>query len=393
MLILFKNKKIKKSLFFNLFFKILEKIIDFIDFFYLERNLIIRQRWESMKKKSLESLTKEPLTPYVVYEKNGWFRKATRKTFDECLTAIETDPAYIRRIKNPCETLVLKAIQKNPNLIQYIKKPSEVVCLETVKLQGGLLGFLSPRQRTPHVCLEAVRQNGYALQFVEHQTEQICLEAVRQKGWALAYVHHPTPEICLEAIKNDGRAIEWVAHPTIEMSLTAIKTYPSWMSELTEMPESFYLEAVKRNPSVFPFIKNPTAKVLFEAVKQDGRLIQHISTSQLTRKICGEAIKQTFLTFSMEQKEGFKISTLLEKSQKKELIATELLKQPSLFDIIPFREEELSKIQHLIPRNQDFSFESYQSYRIQLRLEQLSVDQSPYHFLSDELHSFPTRTD
>lgn len=316
-----------------------------------------------MKKKSLESLPKEPLTPYVVYEKNGWFRKATRKTFDECLTAIETDPAYIRRIKNPCETLVLKAIQKNPNLIQYIKKPSEVVCLETVKLQGGLLGFLSPRQRTPHVCLEAVRQ----------------------KGWALAYVHHQTPEICLETIKNDGQAIEWVAHPTMEMSLTAIKTYPSWMSELTEMPESFYLEAVKQNPSVFPFIKNPTVKVLFEAVKQDGKLIQHITNSQLTRKICGEAIKQTFLTFSMEQKEGLKISTLLEKSQKKELIATELLKQPSLFDIIPFREEELSKIQHLIPRNQDFSFESYQSYRIQLKLEQLSLDQSPYHLLSDGL--------
>jgi len=30
--------------------------------------------------------------------------------------------------------------------------------------------------------LEAVKQNGYALKYVENQTEEICLEAVKQKG-------------------------------------------------------------------------------------------------------------------------------------------------------------------------------------------------------------------
>ena len=37
-------------------------------------------------------------------------------------------------------------------------------------------------------ALEAVKQNGYALQYVKEQTEEICLEAVKQDGYALQFV-------------------------------------------------------------------------------------------------------------------------------------------------------------------------------------------------------------
>ena len=36
--------------------------------------------------------------------------------------------------------------------------------------------------------LEAVKQNGDALQYVKEQSEAICLEAVKQNGYALKYV-------------------------------------------------------------------------------------------------------------------------------------------------------------------------------------------------------------
>ena len=45
------------------------------------------------------------------------------------------------------------------------------------------------------MCLEAVKQNGYALKFVEEQTPEICLEAVKQYIWALQLVKERTPEI------------------------------------------------------------------------------------------------------------------------------------------------------------------------------------------------------
>jgi hypothetical protein len=39
------------------------------------------------------------------------------------------------------------------------------------------------------VALEAVKQDGYALKYVNEQTEEICLEAVKQKSYALKYVN------------------------------------------------------------------------------------------------------------------------------------------------------------------------------------------------------------
>lgn len=37
-------------------------------------------------------------------------------------------------------------------------------------------------------ALEAVKQDGYALQYVKDQTQDICIEAVKQDGYALRYV-------------------------------------------------------------------------------------------------------------------------------------------------------------------------------------------------------------
>ena len=37
-------------------------------------------------------------------------------------------------------------------------------------------------------CLEAVKQNGYSLQYIKEQTENICLEAVKVNGKSLQYV-------------------------------------------------------------------------------------------------------------------------------------------------------------------------------------------------------------
>ena len=51
-------------------------------------------------------------------------------------------------------------------------------------------------------CLKVVKQNGLALQFVEHQDIDICLEAVNQNGMALKYVKDQRLGICIAAIKS-----------------------------------------------------------------------------------------------------------------------------------------------------------------------------------------------
>ena len=53
--------------------------------------------------------------------------------------------------------------------------------------------------------LYKVKLNGLSLEYVtvEH-TPELCLAAVQQYGWALQYVKEQTPDICLAAVQKNG---------------------------------------------------------------------------------------------------------------------------------------------------------------------------------------------
>ncbi len=42
------------------------------------------------------------------------------------------------------------------------------------------------------------------------QTHELCMAAVQQDGWALQYVKEQTPELCMAAVKQNGYALEYV---------------------------------------------------------------------------------------------------------------------------------------------------------------------------------------
>ena len=79
-----------------------------------------------------------------------------------------------------------------------------------MKQCGWALVDVNAENRTPEICLEAVRQHGLALQYVRNQTDEICLAAVRQNGIALGCVICQTFEICMEAVKQNESAIYYV---------------------------------------------------------------------------------------------------------------------------------------------------------------------------------------
>ena len=59
-------------------------------------------------------------------------------------------------------------------------------------------------------CLEAVKQYGWALKYVNTQTPEICLEAVKQNGYGLAYVNNQTPLIVAHAIVQNKHAKQFI---------------------------------------------------------------------------------------------------------------------------------------------------------------------------------------
>jgi hypothetical protein len=94
-------------------------------------------------------------------------------------------------------------------------KTNKFILNEIVSVKDFLQRFISP--------LEAVKQNGFVLQYIEEQTDEICLEAVKQNGMALQFVFKQTPEICLEAVKQNGFALQYIEEQTDEIWSEAIK--------------------------------------------------------------------------------------------------------------------------------------------------------------------------
>jgi hypothetical protein len=83
-----------------------------------------------------------------------------------------------------------------------------VICMEAVKQDGLALQFV--KEQTDLICMEAVKQDCLALQFVKEQTDLICMEAVKQDGLALQFVKKQTKDICIQAIKNKRMVLKYV---------------------------------------------------------------------------------------------------------------------------------------------------------------------------------------
>ena len=68
------------------------------------------------------------------------------------------------------------------------------------------------KEQSYELCLTAVRQDGYALKYVQNEfkTYDLCLAAVQQDGMALEFVLVQNKEICLAAVRRDTQALKFV---------------------------------------------------------------------------------------------------------------------------------------------------------------------------------------
>jgi tetratricopeptide (TPR) repeat protein len=139
-----------------------------------------------------------------------------------------------------------------------------------------------PDEFKADMCLEAVKIRGcnwtHALEFVpkEFKTAQLCMEAVKQNGFALIHFSEDikTAEIYAEAVKNACVALQYVPEgfKTAEMCL----------------------EAVEQNSFVFRYVpvKFKTAALCAEMLKKDSHLIEFVPKNFRTEEICAMVVKK-----------------------------------------------------------------------------------------------------
>ena len=145
---------------------------------------------------------------------------------------------------NPSEEEQLAAVKQAGYAIQYIKNPSEAVQLAAVNRDGWAIKYITnPSEK---VQLAAVKQNGYAIKFIKNPSEKMQLIAVIAYGYAIQYIENPSEKVQLAAVNQDGWAIEYIENPS----------------------EAVKVAAVTQDGSTIRFIENPTPNVKALAKKK-----------------------------------------------------------------------------------------------------------------------------
>jgi len=177
-----------------------------------------------------------------VIEYNNNKLKAKRIILTDC------QPLY----NNP--ELCKLAVQQNGYALEYINEQTEELCKLAVQQNGYALQFV--KEQTEEICKLAVQQNGYALDYVKEQTPEICKLAVQQQGCALQFVKEQTPEIYKLAVQQNGYALQYVKEQTHEICELAVQQNGYALRFVKEQTPEICKLAVQQNPDAIEYVKN-----------------------------------------------------------------------------------------------------------------------------------------
>lgn len=150
----------------------------------------------------------------------------------------------------------LSDIARDPWIIRGVLQTPEN-CLAAVQADGMVLKFIKPENQTELICLEAVLNHGYALQFVHNQTQKIIRVAIEKHGFAIKFVN--------PAMLNDDLIYELV-NLNYNIIYMIECTEEVWMDVFTRKPKlanslptrfnnpEFVSKLVKANPEVIQYI-------------------------------------------------------------------------------------------------------------------------------------------
>ncbi|GHV96351.1 hypothetical protein AGMMS50293_26710 [Spirochaetia bacterium] len=190
----------------------------------------------------------------------------------------------------------MAAIEKDGRQLKYVpedlktaKNADDIpLWLAAVRQNSFALEFVSNDLKTPELCLEAVRKDGYAttLQYVDKnlQTSEILRSAIMgADGWRAGYVLSlaaetlKTPELCRLAAQKSGGALASIPD--------ALRT--AEICRLAVQDEGFYLKDVPEE------LRTPELCRL--AVEKNGDAIIYVPNDLLTPELCLAAVQQSRL--------------------------------------------------------------------------------------------------
>jgi hypothetical protein len=220
--------------------------------------------------------------------------------------AVRHQGLSIRYIKDRTPEMCLEAVKTDFKALQYIVDQTEEMCLIAVKANSFELGnFFTEHIKGKNIVFDYeinrdIRFDTYyeprnhILSDVKNQTEKICLEAVKYYGLSLQHVKNKTHEICMVAVNNIGHAIAFVENQTEDICLAAVNNcgFAIRFIKKDNRSEEICLAAVKKNGLALNYIHNHTHEICYAAVNQNGLALEHVSEDMLNEDMYLDAVRQ-----------------------------------------------------------------------------------------------------
>lgn len=199
----------------------------------------------------------------------------TNQTADVQMKAVKKNPLAIRYIEHPTPAVQEYVIQRDPSYAVHINDPCEHVQNILIDMDCSYIRKIAHPSET--MAVRAVQANGLLLEAIpdEFKTENVVKEAVKQNGYAIKFVQNPSEEVLRLAVTSTPKVITMIPGASLAVKHIAVNRDPNVLRLMDHPEEELQLIGVEADPYVINSIKEPSYNAIKRAVEKQGLIIRN----------------------------------------------------------------------------------------------------------------------
>lgn len=196
---------------------------------------------------------------------------------------------YERVNKYEENRLICEKLKLNPKLIKEIKAPTEEMifsAMESAECADEIIKYIAKLSNISETVIKYIVKNGHGLKYIKNPSDEVILYAIKHSfREVLQYVKTPSINVIKAALAKNPNEIRHIKNQTEEMQLYAVRSLVPGYGFAVPTGRS----GLPNGGSSIRYMKNPTEKVLLEAVIQNEWTIKYAKPQ--TEELCLAAVK------------------------------------------------------------------------------------------------------
>ena len=228
----------------------------------------------------------------IAVRQNGYAIRHIKNQSTELIDiAITTSPLALQYIHNPSQEQIAKCLTKDAHAIQFIKNPTYEQQLDAVSRKGATIQYIdNPDYRLINIAMEnqpmalgvlckklSSDQLKYWIKRVARETPKALKTIINSvpvsvqkhilsiSGYALRYLNNQTEELCIISVTNNPMAIQFVHKQTPNIQKVVIDSKNSDAIALLQIEDETILEyLIEKKPKSIHEVDNPSSNLVMK---------------------------------------------------------------------------------------------------------------------------------